>query len=223
MRPWSSPRNSGWRATDWIIEPKMTPMPGPAPAAPRPMPSASAIALPASTTSPVVSPTRLIIGSRLSIRWFSLVFGLDRRADVDGGQGGEDERLDGDHDHDLEDVEDERRRQTEEPPRRRVDDEDESDHREDQDVAGQHVRVETDGQADQAHELRDDLDRDDQGKERPGHLRDPRSEVLDRAVVTDPLDVLEDPREERQRQRHRDGRGRRIDAPDRNAVIGLAG
>jgi len=27
MIPCSSPRNSGWRATDWIIEPKTTPMP----------------------------------------------------------------------------------------------------------------------------------------------------------------------------------------------------
>ena len=42
----------------------------------------------------------------LSMREFSLVFGLDRRADVDGGQGGEDERLDRDDDDDLEDVED---------------------------------------------------------------------------------------------------------------------
>ena len=41
-----------------------------------------------------------------SIRKVSLVFGLDRRADVDGGQGGEDERLDRDDDDDLEDVED---------------------------------------------------------------------------------------------------------------------
>src|SRR3954451_10939937 len=29
--PWSSPRSSGWRATDWIIEPKMLPMPMPPP------------------------------------------------------------------------------------------------------------------------------------------------------------------------------------------------
>src|SRR3712207_8403197 len=36
----------------------------------------------------------------------SLVFRLDRGADVDGGQGGEDERLDGDDDDHLEEVED---------------------------------------------------------------------------------------------------------------------
>src|SRR5262245_34889202 len=162
MRPWSSPRNSGWRATDWIIEPKMKPMPGPAPAAPRPMPSASAIALPALMTGASASTRKVLSMRGVS---FCLVLRLDGRAGVDGGEGGEDEGLDRDHDHNLEDVEDESRRQAEEPPGRRMDDEDEADHREDQDVAGQHVRVETDGQADQAHELRDDLDRDDQRKQ----------------------------------------------------------
>ena len=57
------------------------------------------------------------------------VFRLDRRADVDGGQGGEDERLDRDDDHDLEDVEDERGRQAERTRHgERVDDEDQADH-----------------------------------------------------------------------------------------------
>src|SRR5438105_3441765 len=37
--------------------------------------------------------------------WSSLVSGLDRRADVDGGEGSEDERLDGDDDDELEGVE----------------------------------------------------------------------------------------------------------------------
>ena len=40
----------------------------------------------------------------------SLVLGLDGRADVDGGQGGEDVRLDRDDDDDLEEVEDVARR-----------------------------------------------------------------------------------------------------------------
>ena len=43
-------------------------------------------------------------------RCSSLVFRLDGRADVDGGQGGEDERLDRDDDDDLEEVEDARDR-----------------------------------------------------------------------------------------------------------------
>src|SRR5262245_43926308 len=96
--PWSSPRSSGWRATAWTSEPKTMPMPTPAPSAPRPMPSASAMALPASVTSPVVA------ANRLSMQLL-LVFGLDGRADVDGGQGGKDERLDGHDDDNLEEVE----------------------------------------------------------------------------------------------------------------------
>jgi hypothetical protein len=39
------------------------------------------------------------------LRDSSLVLGLDGRADVDGGQGGEDIRLDRDDDDDLEEVE----------------------------------------------------------------------------------------------------------------------
>src|SRR5881409_154980 len=101
--PWSSPRSSGWRATDWIIEPKMLPMPTPAPSAPRPTPSARPIALPAFVTSPEVAARSVDIVPPLVLR-------LDRRADVDGGQGGEDERLDRDHDHDFEQVEGRRHR-----------------------------------------------------------------------------------------------------------------
>src|SRR2546430_13335493 len=94
--PWSSPRSSGWRATDWIIEPKMLPMPTPAPRAPRPTPSARPIAFPALVTSPEVAARSAVL-----IVWTSLVLGLDGRADVDRGQRREDERLDADHDHDL--------------------------------------------------------------------------------------------------------------------------
>src|SRR3954465_1264484 len=99
--PWSSPRSSGWRATDWIIEPKMLPMPTPAPRAPRPTPSARPMALPALVTSPLVAAI-----SVASMSFSSLVLRLDRRADVDGRERSEDERLDPDDDHDLEEVED---------------------------------------------------------------------------------------------------------------------
>src|SRR5215813_209431 len=102
--PWSSPRSSGWRATDWIIEPKMFPMPTPAPSAPRPTPRARPMALPALVTSPLVAAMMVpsIVGS-------SLVLRLDRRADVDGGQCSEDEGLDADDDDDLEEIEECRR------------------------------------------------------------------------------------------------------------------
>src|SRR4029450_3604659 len=97
--PWSPPRSSGWRATAWIIEPKMLPMPMPAPSEPRPMPSASAIALPASTLLAASCAIKLNTYSSLSM------LRLDPRADVDGGKRSEDERLDRDHDHDLEEIE----------------------------------------------------------------------------------------------------------------------
>src|SRR5674476_841803 len=99
MIPCSSPRSSGWRATDWIIEPKTTPMPMPAPSEPNPMPRPKPSACAALTTLPEVA-ARSVTSTDSS-----LVGRLDRRADVDGGEDGEDERLDRDHDPDLEDVE----------------------------------------------------------------------------------------------------------------------
>src|SRR5919197_3436492 len=99
MIPCSSPRSSGWRATDWIIEAKTVPMPMPAPSEPSPMPRPKPSALPAFTTDPEVAAS-----TKLSTTP-SLVRRLDRRADVDGGQGGEDKRLDGDDDHQFEQVE----------------------------------------------------------------------------------------------------------------------
>src|SRR5213596_2944116 len=140
--PWSSPRSSGWRATDWIIEPKMFPMPTPAPSAPRPTPRARPMAFPAFVTSPEVA------ARTVASTWSSLVFGLDGRADVDGGQGGEDERLDRDDDRDLEDVE-ERRDGDDGHEQQALQDEHEPDEREDQDVAGEHVREDSDGERDQ--------------------------------------------------------------------------
>src|ERR1043166_9492562 len=99
MIPCSSPRSSGWRATDWIIDANTVPMPMPAPSEPRPIPRPKPRAFAALTTSPDVAASKYASTSP------PLVRRLDRRADVDGGQGGEDERLDGDHDDDLEDVE----------------------------------------------------------------------------------------------------------------------
>src|ERR1700754_1942692 len=111
--PCSSLRSSGWRATEWIIDPKMLPMPTPAPSAPRPTPRARPMALPALVTSPVVAARMVpsMVGS-------SLVLRLDRRADVDGGQCSEDEGLDADHDDHFEEIE-ERRRDDHEPQRKR--------------------------------------------------------------------------------------------------------
>src|SRR5438477_76644 len=97
MIPWSSPRSSGWRATDWIIDPKTVPMPMPAPSEPSPMPSPKPSAFAALSVS---------VAARTRCTNSSLVLGLDGRADIDGGQDREDERLDRHYDDDLERVED---------------------------------------------------------------------------------------------------------------------
>src|ERR671931_637896 len=136
--PCSSPRSSGCRATDWIIEAKMLPMPTPAPSAPRPTPRARPMAFPAFVTSPEVAARRVLKVPPLVLR-------LDCRADVDGGQGGEDERLNADDDHHLEEVEDHRERDYE-GQRERLEDEDQAEEGQDQDVSGEHVREESDAQ-----------------------------------------------------------------------------
>src|SRR5262245_46220677 len=164
--PWSSPRSSGCRATDWIIEAKMRPMPTPAPAAPRPTPSARPMALPAFVTSPLVA-ARTVPSKGKTF----LVLRLDGRADVDGGQGGEDERLDADDDNDLEEVEHNRERH-DQGQRQGLEDEDQAQEREDQDVPGEHVREESDAQRDQAHQLTEDLERHDQEQQALRRLRD---------------------------------------------------
>src|SRR6266436_176830 len=144
--PVSSPRSSGCRATDWIIEAKMLPMPMPAPSAPRPTPSARPIAFPAFVTSPDVAASR-------ECMVFLLVFRLDGRADVDGGQSGEDKRLDRDDDHDLEDVEECGDRYDEHREDDGLQDEHQADECENQDVAREHIREEPDAERDEPHEL----------------------------------------------------------------------
>src|SRR4051812_23871601 len=127
MIPCSSPRSSGCRATDWIIDANTVPIPMPAPSDPRPMPSPKPSALAALIVSPAAN-------SRCTVLFSFSVRRLDRRADVDGGQGGEDERLDGDDDHDLEDVEgnpDRERDDGDDPERDAAEDEEKADRDED--------------------------------------------------------------------------------------------
>src|SRR5262249_7182117 len=103
--------------------------------------SARPIALPAW----VIGESDAALRSRLNMT-SSLVFWLDRRADVDGGQGSEDERLDADDDDHLEEVEEDPDRHDDDCERDALQDEDQPDERQDQDVAGEHVGEETDGQ-----------------------------------------------------------------------------
>src|SRR5919199_4185937 len=136
--PVSSPRSSGWRATAWIIEPKMFPIPMPAPTAPSPTPTPNAIALPRSATLPLVAARSVLTPA-------SLVCGFDGAADVDGGEKGEDEGLDRDDDADLEDVDHDRDGDRDDRDDVAAEDENQAEHDEDEHVARKHVREEPDG------------------------------------------------------------------------------
>jgi uncharacterized RmlC-like cupin family protein len=92
---------------------------------------------------------------------FLLVLGFDGAADVDGGEQGEDEGLDRDDDRDLEDIDSRGHGYRDHGDGIGLEDEDQADHHEDEHVAREHVGEESHGERDQAHELRDDLERDD--------------------------------------------------------------
>src|SRR5574342_1334734 len=132
-------------------------MPMPAPSEPRPMPSAGVIALPASAPSAAAARKK---NDGSMVKDSSLVLRLDGRADVDGGQGGEDIRLDRDDDDDLEEVGERGGRDCDDGEEDVLEDDDEPHERQDQHVPREHVRVEADREADQAHELAEDLQRD---------------------------------------------------------------
>src|SRR5438132_4458562 len=213
MIPCSSPRSSGWRATDWIIEPKTVPMPMPAPSEPRPMPRPKPSACAA-----------LMVGEVAASKWStgsSLVGRLDGRADVDGGERGEDERLDGDDDHDLEDVEgdpDRERDDGDDPEGDPAQDEEEPDRDEDQHVAREHVRVEPDAEADHAEDVRDRLEHGHHRHHRARHAGGHEALEVREAVVTNALDVGEEDAEDREHEGHRELRRHGVDPPRRHAV-----
>src|SRR3954447_17536412 len=104
-----SSRISGWRVTDSMTLPKMMPMPTPAPAAPRPPPTPRAIDLPAFETSPSRA-ARMVETVLMVAPWFLVGFG-DGAAEIDGSEGGEDERLQRGDQADLEEVERDAQRQ----------------------------------------------------------------------------------------------------------------
>src|ERR1051326_3390003 len=151
---------------------------------------------------------------------------LDRRADVDGGQGGEDERLDCDDDDDLEHVEEQsehEERRDGDPERDARENEEQADADEDQHVARDHVRVEPDAQADDAEHVRDGLE---DGHHRHHRLRHAGGhealEVLE-PVVAHALDVRGGDGEDSEDERDRELRGHCIDPPCRDAVPLVAG
>src|SRR4029079_15677619 len=109
--PVISSRISGWRVTDSMTLPKMMPMPTPAPTAPRPPPTPSAIALPASDPMSAWANTVTSETSVSNTGGLLLVVLGDRAAEGDGRERGEDERLKGGDQPDLEEEERDAERQ----------------------------------------------------------------------------------------------------------------
>src|ERR1700759_2751023 len=93
-----SSRLSGWRTTPSITLPKMIPIPTPAPTAPRPPPTA----IPNPFVIPEAAAAMGMVWKRASIRTPSRLVVGGGPADVDSGQGGEDERLQRGHQAQLE-------------------------------------------------------------------------------------------------------------------------
>src|SRR3954447_8011648 len=230
-----SSRISGWRVTDSMTLPKMKPTSMPGPIVPRPAPMPSAMALPALRPYSCGSAAwaiRVMIESSTAC---SLVLFGDGAAEVDRGEGGEDEGLQGGDEADLEQEEGHGHDAGDD-----AEDHGEADgdvqqhdeaaaHEQDEQVAGQDVGEESDAQADEADEVRDDLDDEDrslrEALDAGGH---PARQVLHEPLGPDALDVVADPHDEREDERHGEvgGRGvererRDVQAEDVDRVLGV--
>src|SRR5688500_15994494 len=143
-----SSRISGWRVTDSMTLPKMMPMPTPAPTAPRPPPTPSAIALPASAAVSAPAWARMVMTEKsrsTEVLLSRLVMLGDGAAEVDRGQGGEDERLKRRDQADLEQEEGDPDRQRDEAEHLEAQQHGEAArHEEDDQVAGEDVGEKTD-------------------------------------------------------------------------------
>src|SRR6059058_2212169 len=140
--------------------PKMMPMPTPAPTAPRPPPTPRATALPAFEPAASAWAMKVIRGSSRCTGEapLGLVGPGDRAAEVDGSQGGEDERLQGRDQPDLEDEQHDADRQGEDADGLEAEQHGQAArHEQDDQVAGEDVGEETHGERDQPHEVREEL------------------------------------------------------------------
>src|SRR5215210_4392378 len=121
--------------------PKMKPTPMPGPTVPSPAPTPRAMAFMPASTSPVV-PAWAMIGRTSAVRLTgvcsSLVVLGDCAAEVDRREGGEDERLQGRHQANLEDEEDDRDRHGQDSEcGQSEDDHETAAHEQDEQVAGE--------------------------------------------------------------------------------------
>src|SRR3954464_949719 len=142
--------------------PKMKPTPMPGPMVPRPAPMPSAIALPALRPYCWGSAAWAIcVMTDRSTAVAPLVLRGDGAAEVDRGQGGEDEGLKRGDQADLEEEEGDGHDAGDQAEDDRADHgeveqhDQPAAHEEDQQMAGEDVGEESDAQADEAHEVRD--------------------------------------------------------------------
>src|SRR3954451_13165105 len=203
--------------------PKMKPTPMPGPIVPRPAPMPSAMALPALRPYSCGSAAWAIwVRIEMSTACSLVLFG-DGAAEVDRGEGGEDEGLQGGDEPDLEEEEGHRHHaghQAEDhgQPDGHVEQDDEAAaHEQDEEVAGEDVGEESDAQADEADEVRDDLDEEDRSlREALDAGGDPARQVLHEPLGPDALDVVADPHDEREHERHGEVRGRGVERERRD-------
>src|SRR4051794_24476379 len=221
--------------------PKMKPTPTPGPMVPRPAPMPSAIALPAlrpyscavSGSTACARVVTSLMTDRSTVLVSLLVLLGDCAAEVDRGKGGEDEGLKRCDQAHLEEEEGHGHRAGDEAEDdraadRQVQEDDEAAaHEQDQQVPGEDVREKTNGEADEPDEVGDDLDQEDrEGRRALDAGGDPGLQVADGALGPDALDVVAEPHEQREDERHRDvGRGgeqreaRDLEAEDVDLVL----
>src|SRR5260221_7412365 len=148
-----SSRISGWRVPVSITWPKMIPMPTPAPTAPRPPP----IPIPSPAPTPEDAANERMCVSTSAQLLVCLVMS-HRAADVDGGEGREDESLEGCHQSQLEQVHRDPEREREPAEEGQSEDHGQAaGHEQDDQVSGEDVGEQSHGQRQQPHEGGDDL------------------------------------------------------------------
>src|SRR3954447_25177685 len=191
---------------------KMKPTPMPGPMVPRPAPMPRAIALPALRPYSWGSAAWAIcVMTDRSTAIAPLVLGGHGAAEVDRGQGGEDEGLERGDQADLEQEEGDGHRARDETEDDRADegeveeDDEAAAHEEDQQVPGQDVGEESHRQRHEPDEVRDDFDAEDRDPRRALDAgRDPALQVSDQALPAHALDVVAQPDHHGQHQRDRD-------------------
>src|SRR5918994_7827115 len=204
--------------------PKMNPTPMPGPIVPRPAPMPSAIALPALRPYSWGSAAWAIcVMTDRSTAIAPLVLLGDGAAEIYRGQRGEDEGLQGGDQADLEEEEGHGHHAGDEPEDDRahhgeVEQHDQpAAHEQDEQVAREDVGEESDAQADEADEVRDDLDEEDRDARGTLHARgDPALQVADGSLGADALDVVADPHHQGQHERHGEVCGRRVQGEARD-------